>query len=62
VALGQLAPDQGWNVLRSVSQNTNIKLRRVAELIVEWARTDQFPVDVRSRLDQVLRIGCPGSP
>ena len=34
VALGRVTPDQGWEVLRDVSQHTNIKLRNVAELIL----------------------------
>ena len=36
VVLGRISPDQGWAVLKEVSQHTNIKLRNVAELILIW--------------------------
>lgn len=56
LAVGQLTPEQGWDVLRSTSQNTNIKLRHVAELIVDWARTGQLPTEIRSQLEQQLGL------
>jgi len=59
VALGQLTPDQGWDVLRATSQNTNIKLRHVAELIVAWARTGELPCEIRSQLDHQLGLAAP---
>jgi hypothetical protein len=59
LAVGQLTPEEGWNVLRGISQNTNIKLRHVAELIVDWARTGSLPTDIRSQLEQELRLGDP---
>jgi AmiR/NasT family two-component response regulator len=54
LAVGRLSPDAGWEVLRNISQNTNIKLRRVAELVVDWARTGELPDDVRGRLEHEL--------
>ncbi|MET9896237.1 ANTAR domain-containing protein [Streptomyces sp. NPDC006465] len=42
LAAGQLTPDQGWDVLREVSQRTNTKLRHVSEQIIDWARTGQL--------------------
>ncbi|GAA3245473.1 hypothetical protein GCM10020256_72370 [Streptomyces thermocoprophilus] len=36
VALGRMTPDQGWEVLKQVSQHTNTKLRNVAEMILVW--------------------------
>ncbi|MFD0445712.1 ANTAR domain-containing protein [Streptomyces indonesiensis] len=33
---GRLLPGQGWDVLRTVSQNTNTKVRLIAEQIVQW--------------------------
>lgn len=61
LALGQLTPDQGWDALRGVSQNTNIKLRHVAELIVDWARTGELPTDVRGQLESQLSLGTSAS-
>ncbi|MFD8418130.1 ANTAR domain-containing protein [Streptomyces sp. NPDC059466] len=57
LAVGRLTPDEGWDTLRSISQNTNVKLRQVAELIVEWARTGRLPGDIRSQLEHELGLG-----
>ncbi|MFI1441820.1 ANTAR domain-containing protein [Streptomyces fructofermentans] len=54
VVLGRLAPEQGWQVLREVSQRTNIKLREVAESIVEWPRTEKLRDDIRIELERQL--------
>ncbi|MGW6263271.1 ANTAR domain-containing protein [Streptomyces sp. NPDC055085] len=54
LAVGKLTPDQGWDVLREVSQRTNIKLRHVSELLVEWARTGTLCADIRAELDRQL--------
>jgi hypothetical protein len=65
VALGRLTPDQGWEVLKEVSQHTNIKLRNVAELILIWGRDGRMPVEIRVELEEALdRYGptqIPGS-
>ncbi|MGX5181471.1 ANTAR domain-containing protein [Streptomyces avermitilis] len=55
VALGGLAPGRSWDVLREVSQRTNIKLRHVAELIIDWAQTGDLPRDIREELESGLR-------
>ncbi|MFV0137738.1 ANTAR domain-containing protein [Streptomyces sp. HMX87] len=66
VALGRVAPDQGWSVLKEVSQHTNVKLRNVAELIVLWGRTGVMPAEIRAELEDALdRHGpaqIPGAP
>ncbi|MFF8476896.1 ANTAR domain-containing protein [Streptomyces sp. NPDC015414] len=54
VALGRVTPDQGWQVLKDVSQHTNIKLRNVAELIVIWGRRGEIPPDIRAALEESL--------
>ncbi|WP_055495944.1 ANTAR domain-containing protein [Streptomyces sp. TP-A0356] len=54
VALGHVSPDQGWEVLREVSQHANIKLRNVAELILVWGRDGDLPPDVRVHLEETL--------
>lgn len=58
VALGRVSPDQGWAVLKEVSQRTNIKLRNVADMILVWGRTGVLPTEVRTVLEEVLdRLG-----
>ncbi|KOV75924.1 MULTISPECIES: ANTAR domain-containing protein [Streptomyces] len=65
VALGRVTPDQGWQVLKEVSQHTNIKLRNIAELILIWGRRGDIPPEVRAELEDALdRYGptqVPGS-
>ncbi|MFE5398380.1 ANTAR domain-containing protein [Streptomyces sp. NPDC056568] len=66
VVLGRMAPDQGWIVLKEVSQHTNIKLRNVAEMILIWGRTGVMPPEIRATLEEsVDRHGptqIPGVP
>jgi ANTAR domain len=66
VALGRVAPDQGWEVLKDVSQHTNIKLRNVADLILIWGRSGEMPPEIRAELEDALdRYGptqIPGVP
>ncbi|WNM32362.1 ANTAR domain-containing protein [Streptomyces sp. Li-HN-5-11] len=66
VALGRVTPDQGWQVLKDVSQHTNIKLRNVAELVLVWGRTGDMPADIAAELEDALdRHGptqIPGAP
>ncbi|MFF9814864.1 ANTAR domain-containing protein [Streptomyces sp. NPDC014006] len=66
VALGRMSPDEGWRVLKEVSQHTNIKLRNVAELILIWARNGEMPQQIRAELEDALdRHGptqIPGTP
>ncbi|MEU9187250.1 ANTAR domain-containing protein [Streptomyces sp. NPDC048484] len=54
VALGRVTPDQGWSVLREVSQHTNIKLRNIAELIIVWGQNGDLPHDVLAALEDAL--------
>ncbi|MFD5721689.1 ANTAR domain-containing protein [Streptomyces sp. NPDC127036] len=54
VAVGRLTPDQNWDVLREISQHTNIKLRHVSELIIDGARTGNLCTDVRTELERQL--------
>ncbi|MEU2065157.1 ANTAR domain-containing protein [Streptomyces sp. NPDC013455] len=59
VALGRVSPDQGYQVLREVSQHTNIKLRNVAELILIWGRRGDIPPDIRAELEDALDRYAP---
>ncbi|MDQ1035346.1 hypothetical protein QFZ75_001762 [Streptomyces sp. V3I8] len=54
VAVGRLTPEQGWHVLREVSQHTNIKLRHVAEYLVAWAHTQELPERISAQLQHQL--------
>jgi AmiR/NasT family two-component response regulator len=54
VALGRVTPDQGWQVLKEVSQHTNIKLRNIAELILIWGRRGDIPPEIRAELEDAL--------
>ena len=54
VALGRVTPDQGWEVLKEVSQHTNIKLRTIADLILVWGRRGDIPPEVRAELEATL--------
>ncbi|MFJ8822494.1 ANTAR domain-containing protein [Streptomyces sp. NPDC102467] len=54
IVLGRLAPEQGWDVLKEVSQHTNTKLREVAEQVVEWMSGKELPASTRSALDAAL--------
>ncbi|MFC8427294.1 ANTAR domain-containing protein [Streptomyces sp. NPDC057253] len=66
VALGRVTPDEGWAVLKEVSQHTNIKLRNVADLILIWGRSGEIPKEIRVELQEALeRYGptqIPGAP
>ncbi|WP_369166567.1 ANTAR domain-containing protein [Streptomyces sp. R28] len=54
VALGRVSPDQGWAVLKDVSQHTNIKLRQVAELILRWGRDGEMPPEISVEFEEAL--------
>lgn len=66
VALGRVTPRQAWQVLKDVSQHTNIKLRNVADLILVWGRAGVMPEQIRAELEDALdRHGpsqVPGTP
>ncbi|NEB03970.1 ANTAR domain-containing protein [Streptomyces sp. SID13726] len=59
VALGRVTPDEGWQVLKDVSQRTNIKLRNVAELILIWGRSGEIPAGIRAELQEALERRGP---
>jgi hypothetical protein len=66
VALGRMSPDEGWLVLREVSQHTNVKLRNVADLILIWGRGGEMPEEIRAELEDLLDrhgpLQIPGAP
>ncbi|MFC9931856.1 ANTAR domain-containing protein [Streptomyces sp. NPDC127190] len=54
ICVGGLRPEQGWDVLREVSQHTNIKLREVADCLVHWPSSGQMPAGVRRALSAAV--------
>ncbi|MEU9654217.1 ANTAR domain-containing protein [Streptomyces sp. NPDC048110] len=63
IVLGGVTPDEGWIVLKEVSQHTNIKLRNVAETILIWGRTGVMPPEILAALeDRLGRPVCGGRP
>ncbi|MGJ5748668.1 ANTAR domain-containing protein [Streptomyces puniciscabiei] len=54
ISVGGLRPEQGWDVLREVSQHTNIKLREVARYLVHWPSGGQLPAGVRRALSAAV--------
>jgi hypothetical protein len=50
LALSGLRPEQGWEVLKTVSQRTNTKLRDVARHVVRWPELGSLPPEIRPAL------------
>ncbi|MGA5200506.1 ANTAR domain-containing protein [Streptomyces variegatus] len=57
VVLGQVGPDDGFAVLRDVSQNTNTKLSSIAQHIVKHAQGVALPDLVLAELRAALARG-----
>lgn len=53
-AIHRLAPAAGFEVLREVSQRTNIKLHTVAESVMAWALGQPLPEPVGRELDAAV--------
>ncbi|MFI5687821.1 ANTAR domain-containing protein [Streptomyces sp. NPDC051636] len=65
VAVGRIAPEEGWRVLRDVSQRTNTKLRTVAERILDFGQGGTLPEPMLTELKLALdryRIHCRAEP
>ncbi|MEU9313775.1 ANTAR domain-containing protein [Streptomyces sp. NPDC048256] len=67
VAVHRIAPDSGFEVLREVSQHTNIKLHAVAEMLIGWALGQSLTEPVGQELDAAVerhsrRDDIPDSP
>ncbi|MFF1720759.1 ANTAR domain-containing protein [Streptomyces sviceus] len=54
LALSGLRPEQGWEVLKTVSQHTNTKLRDVAQHVVRWPHVGALPAEIRRALRRAL--------
>ncbi|MFF3500550.1 ANTAR domain-containing protein [Streptomyces sp. NPDC003247] len=55
VAVGRLRPEQGWEVLKEISQHTNTKLREVAEYVVQGAHCRWLPDEIHRALVDALK-------
>ncbi|MFF4490727.1 ANTAR domain-containing protein [Streptomyces sp. NPDC001544] len=65
VAVGRIAPEEGWRVLRDVSQRTNTKLRTVADHILEFGQGGTLPEPIRTEVKLALDrygIHCRAEP
>lgn len=64
ITVAGLRPDQGWEVLKHISQHTNVKLREVARCFVQWPAGGPLPQLIRNGLhqavDHVRRQGADG--
>ncbi|MFJ9740665.1 ANTAR domain-containing protein [Streptomyces sp. NPDC101166] len=61
VAVGHLRPEQGWEVLKEISQRTNTKLREVAEYVVQGAHCGWLPDEIHHALVSALSRTDPRS-
>lgn len=56
MAIGGVTPDEGWDILREVSMNTNIRVRDVAELIRTGAQHRTLDPRIREPLNARLGV------
>lgn len=54
MAVTGLRSDEGWSVLREVSQHTNIKVREIARHVLWWARSGRLPAEIRPKLQAAV--------
>lgn len=55
IAVHRIPPDAGFEVLREVSQHTNIKLHAVAKELIDWALGQPLPAPVEQKLGEAVR-------
>ncbi|MFF5968252.1 ANTAR domain-containing protein [Streptomyces collinus] len=55
IALHRLVPENGFDVLREVSQHTNIKVRALAEIVIGWGLGATLPPSVARELDKAVQ-------
>ncbi|WP_343244812.1 ANTAR domain-containing protein [Streptomyces sp. SID14478] len=54
LAAGHLSPAEAWDALREISMHTNIKVRLVAQSLVEWGATGQICTEISTELERQL--------
>ncbi|MFB7505551.1 ANTAR domain-containing protein [Streptomyces broussonetiae] len=62
IACSGATPETAWEILRDVSQHTNIRLREIAEHIRQWPHCERLPEEVRHALDAAVRARCVSAP
>ncbi|MEE1765331.1 ANTAR domain-containing protein [Streptomyces sp. SP18BB07] len=55
IAVHRIPPDAGFEVLREVSQHTNIKLHTVAKALIDWALGQPLPAPVEQKLGEAVQ-------
>ncbi|MFJ4535369.1 ANTAR domain-containing protein [Streptomyces tibetensis] len=55
VATHRIPPTAGFEVLREVSQRTNVKLHTVAEALIDWALGRPLPEPIGQELDAAVQ-------
>ncbi|MFJ6550674.1 ANTAR domain-containing protein [Streptomyces luteogriseus] len=55
VAVHRIEPAAGVEMLREVSQHTNVRLRPVAGMVIDWALGEFLPPSVGRELEAALR-------
>lgn len=56
LAVGQLTPEEAWDVLREISMRTNTKLRDVADQIVRWGQAGELAAVLQGELERQLTL------
>jgi ANTAR domain len=59
VAAHRLPPAAGFEVLREISQHTNIKLHAVADALIAWALGRPLPEPLSQELDTAVQRCSP---
>lgn len=66
IAVTGLRSDECWTVLRHTSQNTNIKLREIAQHVLRWVHSGRLPEEIRPKLHAAVlhahRVRCESEP
>jgi hypothetical protein len=55
IAVHKIPPGVGFEVLREVSQHTNIKLHAVAKALIDWALGQPLPEPVEEKLGEAVQ-------
>jgi hypothetical protein len=55
IAVHRIPPDAGFEVLREVSQHTNIKLHTVAKALIDWALGQPLPKPLEQKLGEAVQ-------
>ncbi|MEU8488899.1 ANTAR domain-containing protein [Streptomyces sp. NPDC048641] len=62
VTLAGLRAEDSRDVLREISQHTDIKMRHVSEPIVPWAQAGHLASEVRHKLERSMATRAPLRP